>query len=140
MVVPGAVSGTFGARGHIPVVLRVNRGEPVRTSLLPDGKGGHFVWVNAKARKAAGVVPGDRLAVEVCLDLEPRGAALPPDLADLLDDEGVLEAWWALPPGQREQLLRWVDQAVHEATRAKRLARVVERAHARRERLADEEM
>jgi hypothetical protein len=36
--------------------------------------------------------------------------------------------------------LRWIDEAVHEATRSKRLARAVEQAQARREKLLDKGM
>ena len=141
VAVPRAVSRAFGRRGSVPVVLRVARGgEPRRTSLSPDGKGGHVVFVHGKARKAAGVGLGDRVSVELTLDETPRGVALPPDLEELLRDEGVLEAWWSFPPGRREQVLRWVEQAVHEDTRLRRLVRVVEQAQARREKLVDEGM
>jgi hypothetical protein len=140
VAVPRAISRSFGARGSIPVLLRVNGLEPFRTTLLPDGKGGHFVYVNGKVRKAAAAMLGDRISVELAPDSEPRGAALPPDLAEVLGEEGVLQAWWSFAPGMREQLLRWLDAAVHESTRARRLGVLVERAHARREKLVDDGM
>jgi hypothetical protein len=141
LAVPAAVSRALGdVRGHVPVVLQVEGAEAARTSLLPNGRGGHLVYVNAKARKPAGIGLGDWVNAELSLDRQPRGEALPEDLATALRDEGVLEAWSALPPGRREQLLRWIDEAVHEATRAKRLARAVEQAQARREKLLDKGM
>jgi hypothetical protein len=133
------VSRSLGARGSVPVILSVagdvDRKE--RTSLLPDGRGGHFVYLNAKLRKAAKIELGDRVGVEVNVDLQPRGQDVPEDLEAALREEGVLEAWCSIAAGMRFQLLRWIDQAVHDETRAKRVARVVERAHARREKLVD---
>ncbi len=141
LTVPRAVSRSIGARGAVPVVLRVGvSGESdlkERTSLLPDGQGGHFVYLNAKLRKAAKIELGDRVRVEARLDTEPRGQDLPEDLEAALREEGVLEAWFSIAAGMRFQLLRWVDQAVHDETRAKRVVRLVERAHARREKLVD---
>jgi uncharacterized protein YdeI (YjbR/CyaY-like superfamily) len=122
------------------VLLRVAGGGAERTSLLPDGSGGHFVYLNARVRKAAKVKLGDRVRAEVTVDTEPRGQELPEDLEYALREEDVLDAWRSLAAGMRHQLLRWIDQAVHDETRAKRVARVVERAQARREKLADRGM
>jgi hypothetical protein len=52
----------------------------------------------------------------------------------------VLGAWGALPPGKREHIVRWIEEAAHETTREKRLARAVEEALAREEKRIDREM
>jgi hypothetical protein len=155
LAIPRAVSRSIGTRGSVPVILRVagdgrspaspepGRNLDVevkeRTSLLPDGQGGHFVYLNGKVRRAARIELGDRVRAEVHVDVEPRGADMPEDLEVALREEGVLEAWFSIAAGMRFQLLRWVDQAVHDETRAKRVVRLVERAHARREKLVDGE-
>jgi uncharacterized protein YdeI (YjbR/CyaY-like superfamily) len=52
----------------------------------------------------------------------------------------VLAAWTSLPPGKREHILRWIEKAVHETTRQKRVVRAVEEALARHEKLIDRKM
>ncbi len=67
----------------------------------------------------------------------PRDIPIPPDLAEALREEGVLADWEAMPPGLRAYLLKWIDQAVQEKTRVKRVTRAVEEAHQRREKRID---
>jgi hypothetical protein len=140
---PAAVSRAVG-RGAMPVTVRLNRGAPFQATLMPAGGGRHRVFFNGEVRKAAGVEPGDRVSVELVADpaLRTREVPVPPDLREALRDEGagVLEAWESMPPGKREHILRWIEQAVHEATRAKRVARAVEEALARREKRIDRGM
>ncbi len=61
----------------------------------------------------------------------------PPDLRGALDDAGVLATWEGMPPGKREHILAWVEKAVQETTRAKRIARSVEEALKVHERKVD---
>jgi hypothetical protein len=68
----------------------------------------------------------------------PRAIPIPPDLAMALREEDVLVDWESMPPGKRLYLLKWIGQAVHETTRAKRMARAVDEAHQRREKRVDQ--
>jgi hypothetical protein len=67
----------------------------------------------------------------------PREIAIPPDLAAALREDGVRADWESMPPGRRAYLLNWIDQAVQETTRAKRVAHAVEEANERREKRVD---
>jgi hypothetical protein len=67
----------------------------------------------------------------------PREIPVPPDLRMALREDDVLADWESLPPGKRLYLLKWIEQAVHEQTRAKRVAKCVEEAHVRREKRID---
>jgi hypothetical protein len=67
----------------------------------------------------------------------PREIPIPPDLAMALREEGVLEDWESMPPGMRAYTVKWIGQAVHETTRAKRVTEAVEEAHRRREKRVD---
>lgn len=136
--VPAALSKTLG-RARVPVVARVERGSEFRATLQPAGGGRHRLFLNATIRAEAGVKPGDRVRIRVRVDRAPREVPIPPDLTEALRDEGVLAAWESMPPGKREHILRWVEQAVHEATRAKRITRCVEEALAQNEKLLDRE-
>jgi hypothetical protein len=139
--VPAEVSRAVG-RGATPVTARVREAAPFQATLVPAGDGRHRLFLNAEVRKAAGVKLGDRVPVEVLADpsLRAREVPVPPDLREALVDEGVLEAWESMPPGKREHILRWIEQAVHEPTREKRVARAVVEAHARREKNIDRGM
>ena len=137
--VPAAVSRAVG-RARVPVVVRVARAAPFRATLQPSGGARHRLFLNGEVREAAGVQLGDRIAVEVRVDREPREVPLPPDLAEALEEEGVLAAWTSMPPGKREHLVRWIDKAAQETTRQKRVARAVEEALARHEKRIDREM
>jgi len=137
--VPAAVSKAVG-RARVPVVVRVAKGAPFRATLQPSGGGRHRLFLNGEVRDAAGVKLGQRIAVEARVDREPREVPIPPDLGEALRDADVLADWESLPPGKREHILRWIEQAAHEATREKRVARAVEEALARHEKHIDREM
>jgi uncharacterized protein DUF1905/bacteriocin resistance YdeI/OmpD-like protein len=135
---PAAASRALGKRGAVPVVGTID-GTPFHTTLVPVKGGRHRFWVNAEMRKASGTTLGDRVAVTLRVDEEPPTWHTPPDLADALHDEGVLEAFEAMSPGRRGQFLKWLERAVHEDTRARRIARCVELALAEREKRLDRE-
>jgi hypothetical protein len=95
------------------------------------------VLLNRDVREAAGVVVGALVTMVLRVDLEPPVDDVAEDLADALRDEGVLEDFMRVARGRRNQLLRWMESAVQEETRAKRIVRLVEIAHAEREKRID---
>jgi hypothetical protein len=133
--VPDAVSRAIGVRGQVPVQARANGGAPFHATLVPRGGGRHRLFVNHEARGGARV--GSRIAIELRVETRTREVVIPDDLESALRDEGVLPAWESLPPGKREHILRWIDEAVHETTREKRIGRAVQEALARHERNVD---
>ncbi len=135
---PAAASRALGKRGAVPVVGTID-GAAFRTTLVPVKGGRHRFWVNAEMRKASGAALGDRVAVRLRVDEEPPVWHTPPDLAEALHDEGVFEAFEAMSPGRRGQFLKWLERAVHDDTRARRVARCVELALAEREKRLDRE-
>lgn len=138
--VPESVSKAVGVRGYVPIAGTLRGSTPIRASLIPRGDGRHRILLNGEVRADAGIQPGDRVALAIHVDHEPRGAAVPDDVADALRDEGVLATFESLAPGKKMHIIRWVDQAVHEETRAKRVARVVEVALGEREKRLDREV
>jgi hypothetical protein len=134
--VPAAVSRAIGVRGFVPVVGTAN-GAPFRTSLSPSGGGRHHVLLNRDVRAAARAAPGRAVAIVVRVDSEPPVHAIAEDLADALREDDVLEHFEAMPRGRRNQFLQWMERAVHEETRARRIVRLVELAHAEREKRLD---
>jgi hypothetical protein len=134
--VPAAVSKAIG-RGKAPVEARIGSGEPFRGTFMPAGAGRHRLFVSKATRLAAGVEPGDRLRITAVVDDGKRDVPIPPDLREALVEADVLGAWEGMPPGKREHILGWVEKAVHEVTREKRIARSVEEALKMHERKVD---
>ena len=119
--VPAAVSRATG-KARVPVEVRVARGAPFRATLQPAGGGRHRLLLNGEVRSAAGLEPGDRVALEARVDRGPREVAIPPDLTEALRDAGgkeVLEAWASLPPGKREHILKWISSRPPARRRAR---------------------
>jgi hypothetical protein len=138
--VPLKVSRAFDKRGSIPVMGTLNGKTKFRSSLLPTRAGIHFLPIRYDLRKTAGIEVGEMVKVRLEIDLEPRTVPTPPDVIDALEAEGLLDAFALIPPGRKTQFLKYLEQAVHEATREKRIAMIVEMAHAAREKKADREM
>lgn len=134
--VPAAVSKAIG-RGKAPVEARIGRGEPFRGTFMPAGGGRHRLFVSKATRLSAGIEPGDRVRITAVVDDGRREVPIPPDLREALVDADVLGSWEEMPPGKREHILGWVEKAVHEATREKRIARSVEEALKVHERKVD---
>jgi len=59
-------------------------------------------------------------------DEAPPQDPIPDDLAEALREADALGAFVGIVRSKRNALLRWLDQAVADATRAKRIARLVE--------------
>jgi Bacteriocin-protection, YdeI or OmpD-Associated/Domain of unknown function (DUF1905) len=135
--VPVAVSRALGA-ARVPIVAEVNGAEPLRTMLNPRGGGRHALYLNGTVRRQAGATKeGAKVKITLRLDEEPLVRATPDDLARALAEEGVRAAWDGMTRSNKNEILRWIDAAAHEATRAKRIVKAVERALVAKERAED---
>jgi hypothetical protein len=130
--VPLAVTRAVGVRGRVPVAVRVGNGFPFHATFRPTGDGRHQLFLNADARAGARI--GERVDIEANPVSADREVPIPGDLVDALREADVLEAWSSFPPGKREHILRWIEEAVHEETRIKRIAKAIEVTEKRRER------
>ncbi len=131
--IPAAVSKAIGRRGIVPVVASVNDVAEVHASIIPCGGGRHRLRLNAATRDAADAKLGGRLSVRLWVDENPVADPVPPDLARALRDLEALDAFRRMPVGRQNHILRWLEAAVKEVTREKRLAQIVEGALAWRE-------
>jgi len=135
--VPDRVSRGLGVRGKIPVVFTLNGSSPRKTTLAPRAGGGHRLHVHSEARREAGAEVGDTVTIVLSRDTDPSGAPLPPDLAEALEEAGVLATFRTMGPAMQRELVGYVEKAKREQTRHKYIARVVERANEIRERRID---
>jgi hypothetical protein len=131
--IPAAVSRAIGRRGIVPVVASVNGVAEVRASMIPCGGGRHRLRLNATARETADVTLGARLTVRLRVDENPQADPIPADLSRALRDVDALDAFRQMPVGRQNHILHWLEAAVREVTREKRMAQIVESALAWRE-------
>jgi len=93
--------------------------------------GGKFmIGVSAENRKAAGVQGGEEVDVTLELDLEPRTVEVPKDLKAALIDASALEAFENSAPSMKKEYVRQIEEAKAQETRARRIAKIVERLSA----------
>jgi uncharacterized protein YdeI (YjbR/CyaY-like superfamily) len=104
-------------------------GEVFRTSLFVDSDhGGHFVLVNKKMQKAAGVAVGGMIDLAVEPDLEGREVEAPAELESILRKEKALAKWYAkLSDSIRRDIARTITEPKSEEIRARRAEQMAER-------------
>lgn len=122
--VPAEVLERLGG-GRRPAVTVTFAGYSFRTTVGSMG-GRALIPVTAQVRAASGVAAGDVLDVVLELDTAPRVVEVPADLAAALEAAGLRAAFDALAPSQRKAHVTAVEGAKAEATRARRVEKVVE--------------
>lgn len=125
--VPIEVSKAFGLRGHVPVVGTAD-GAELTATLVPVGGGRHRLFLNGAIRQEIGKGAGDSVEIQIRLDRSVRTPETPADLREALAEDGASEAWQALAPSRRKELLVWLADAKREQTRAARVGRIVQAA------------
>ena len=95
-------------------------------SMVAIMRGLNLIGLSNANRKAAGVVTGDRVEVELELDLEPRVVVVPADLATALDAEPLARsAFDRLTDSQKSQHLRLIESAKKPDTRGRRIEKTL---------------
>ncbi len=123
---PSRVSRALGPAARVPVLGSVD-GHEFSTNMIRRADGRYRVFLNAAVRAAAGAGEGDRVAVELRLDAEPRDPPVPEDLRAALERaDGGLEALRTMPPGMRRDAVRSIESARRPETRARRVEQIVE--------------
>jgi hypothetical protein len=118
--VPPRVVETLGGGKRPPVTISIN-GHSWR-SRIAIMRGRYLLGLSNANRKAAGVSTGNRVEVEVELDVEPRVVVEPPDFARALDaDPSARAAYDRLADGRKREHVRAVDTAKRPDTRARRI-------------------
>ncbi|MFB6665070.1 YdeI/OmpD-associated family protein [Streptomyces parvus] len=122
--VPEDVVEALGAGKRPPVNVTVN-GYAYRSTIAPMG-GQYLIPFSADKREATGIGGGDAIEVELTLDTAPRTVEPPEDLAvALAAAPGAAEAFAALAPSRRKAHDASVEGAKTDATRERRIAKVV---------------
>lgn len=123
--VPPEVVDALGA-GKRPAVTVTVGGHTYRSTVAVMG-GRYMLPLSAENRTAAGLSAGDAADVELELDTAPRVVEVPADLAAALDAEPAARAAFdALNYSNQRRHTLSVEGAKTDATRARRVAKVVE--------------
>jgi hypothetical protein len=123
--VPAAVSKAFGKKGRVSVCGTIN-GFAYRSSIFPNGMGGHHMMVNKAMRDGAKAGQGERVRVTMAVDNAPREVAAPNDLAKALKgDAGARKIFQGLAPSCKKEYVEWIESAKREETRAARVEKAV---------------
>jgi len=119
---------TVGVRGTV-------EGVPLRTTLVPRGRGCHRLAIHGEIRKKLRVDAGAVVEVALERDEESREPAVPPGLAMELRLAPRAQAEFrAMTTALRREIVRYVTGGKQEATRERRAQKVVRQLMERVER------
>ena len=121
--VPEEVVESFGAGKRVPVIVTIEGYSYPSTIAVMGGQ--YLVGVAAVHREAAGVAGGETHEVTLTHDTSARDTPVPDDLADALAAAGLRATFDALAPSHRKEHVRSVTEAKAEATRQRRIEKVV---------------
>ena len=128
--IPFDVREAFGAAR--PKVKATVNGVELRTTVVVYG-GKSYVGFRADIRKAAGIAVGNRIRVRLEPDDEVRVVEVPDELMRALTkDRAANKAFEALAFTHRKEYAAWVAGAKKPETRARRVAKTLEKLRAPR--------
>ncbi|MDX3458567.1 YdeI/OmpD-associated family protein [Streptomyces sp. ME02-8801-2C] len=123
--VPAEVVEALGG-GRRPAVSVLVNGYAYRSTIASMG-GQFLIPFSADKRRESGISGGDSIEVELALDTAPRTVEPPADLAAALAAvPGAGAAFRALSPSRQKAHVTSIDDAKTDATRQRRITKVVE--------------
>ena len=129
IIVPPEIVEKLGGGKRAPVRVTIN-GYTYRSTVFVMG-GKFLVGVAAEHRVKAKVKGGDKIEVTLELDDAPRTVELPADLAAALKKAKARAAFDALSFTHRKEHVRAIEEAKAPETRARRIAKAVEKVLAK---------
>lgn len=125
--VPLDVAEIWGKRGQLRVKGEIN-GFAFRTSLFPDGKGGHVLIVNKKMQAGGKVGLGERAKFLMERDTTPRSVTVPGELLRVLGESKRLRKFYdSFNHSYRNYMAGWVAEPKSGEARVRRAEQIAER-------------
>jgi hypothetical protein len=125
--IPFDVAKTWGTKGRVKVKGEIN-GFAFRSSLFPTGSGTHFLPVNNRMQKAAGVRSGEAARFRVEPDTAERSVVVPKELKRELAEDRALTLWFErLSYSMRKWIADWVAGVKSTEARERRAMQIAER-------------
>jgi hypothetical protein len=92
----------------------------------PEQRGRYLLGLSNANRRAAGVVTGEEVEVELEFDPDPRIVAEPTDFARALDADPIARtAYDRLPDGRKREHVRTIESAKKPETRIRRIEKAL---------------
>ncbi len=119
---PTKASRTLPSRGQVAVDGTIN-GHRFQTVLEPDGNSGHWMKLDRKLQRSAGVSPGKTAALAVVPRDDWPEPDVPQDLATALAaaPKHIQTMWNDITPMARWEWVRWVNATPNPETRRRRV-------------------
>jgi hypothetical protein len=119
LVLPKEASAPLPSRGMVAIKGTL-QGYPFWGVLEPDGRGSHWLKVDARLRDAAKIQLDDEIVMEIEPTKEWQEPEIPADMQEGLahDPEGY-KIWQSITPMARWDWIRWVRATNNPDTRAK---------------------
>jgi hypothetical protein len=125
VTIPFDVENAFGKK-RIKIKATID-GEPYRGTLVRMGSPQHMLLVLKEIRKKVGKSFGDKVAVELEEDIEPRQIEFPPDLSSALAADPTAQASFnRLSYTHQKEYVRWIMEAKRDQTRQRRTQKAIE--------------
>ena len=125
--VPFDAAKVFGMRGQVKVKGEIN-GFAFRTSLFPNGQGGHILLVNKRMQKGARATTGSVARFRIERDTEERVVTIPDSLKRILAEDRSFRRWYdGLNHSTRNDIAKWVSEPKSPAARTRRAEQIAER-------------
>jgi hypothetical protein len=133
--IPFSVEKEWGSRARVSVCGTIN-GFEFRSSIFPDGKGGHTMMVNKAMMEGGKFAPGDSVMMEMQQDTKPRTVTVPKDFKSALAVNAKARATFeAFSPSHRRAYVDWITQAKRAETRTARIAKAIQMIAAGKKRM-----
>jgi len=127
VLIPFDAAQAWGKRGRIQVRGEIN-GFAFRTSLFPDGRGGHYLPVNKKMQAGGKAAAGKLARFRLEPDTEERVVTLPAEFRRVLGEDRSLRRWFdALNYSTRHEIKKWVADVKSPEARKRRAEQIGER-------------
>jgi hypothetical protein len=119
---PEKASEQLPSRGQVAVQGTIN-GHEFQTVLEPDGCSGHWMRVDEKLRRTAGIAAGDSAALEMEPATDWPEPKIPHDFETALAaaPQKIQDLWNDITPMARWEWVRWVNATKNPDTRRRRV-------------------
>lgn len=120
-----------GWRKPMPVLIRIN-GKPKsawRINMMPAGDGKFYLYLHGDVRKASRTKVGNRVEVEIRFDKAYRNGPMHPVpgwfQAGLAKSPRAKQAWEALIPSRKKEILRYFSWLKSDAAKTRNLEKAL---------------
>ena len=119
---PENASRKLSSRGQVAVQGTIN-GHGFQTVLEPDGDSGHWMRIDGKLQKTAGLTAGETATLEIELLKDWPEPNVPQDLETALmaAPQKIHDLWKGITPMARWEWVRWVNATQNSDTRKRRV-------------------